>query len=100
MIVPREQYAAVRQGHGEDAELVIKQVPTPPAPGPGQILVKINWAGICGSDRFLIYDRWPIRMQDSTLGVPGHEGAGRVAAVHPDVQDIWKIGDRVGIKWV
>ncbi|ETI27054.1 hypothetical protein G647_10153 [Cladophialophora carrionii CBS 160.54] len=100
MSLPKDQLAAVRQGDGEKATLIVKRIPMPQAPGPGQILVKISWAGICGSDRFLIYDRWQMKMQESTKGVPGHEAAGRVAAVHPDMQDIWKIGDRVGIKWV
>jgi propanol-preferring alcohol dehydrogenase len=100
MSLPKEQFAAVRHGHGEDTTLVVERVPMPQEPGPGQILVKISWAGVCGSDRYLIYDRWPITMKDSTNGVPGHEGAGRVVSVHSDVQDIWQVGDRVGIKWV
>lgn len=37
-------------------------------------------------------------MMDATNGIAGHEGAGTVAAVHPDVADIWKVGDRVGVK--
>lgn len=37
---------------------------------------------------------------DQTYGIAGHEGAGEVVAVHPDVGDIWKVGDRAGIKWV
>lgn len=37
---------------------------------------------------------------DATKGIAGHEGAGIVAAVHPDVSDIWKVGDRAGVKWV
>ena len=38
--------------------------------------------------------------RDVTKGIAGHEGAGTVAAVHPDVADIWKVGDRAGVKWV
>ena len=41
-----------------------------------------------------------VKMMDSTNGIAGHEGAGIVAAVHPDVADIWKVGDRAGVKWV
>ena len=39
-------------------------------------------------------------MMDETNGIAGHEGAGTVAAVHDDVADIWKVGDRAGVKWV
>lgn len=39
-------------------------------------------------------------MQDDSCGIAGHEGAGEVVAVHPDVQDLWQQGDRAGIKWV
>lgn len=39
-------------------------------------------------------------MKSHFLGIAGHEGAGVVAAVHPDVADIWKEGDRAGVKWV
>ena len=39
-------------------------------------------------------------MMEATKGIAGHEGAGEVVAVHPDVQDIWKEGDRAGVKWV
>ena len=34
------------------------------------------------------------------MGIMGHEGAGVVVAVADDVKELWKEGDRVGIKWV
>lgn len=76
---------------------------TRPLTSPGQILVKINWTGLCASDKSLIHDEWAafgVSMSDATHGIAGHEGAGEVVAVHPDVQDQWQIGDRAGIKWV
>jgi propanol-preferring alcohol dehydrogenase len=69
----------------------------------GQILVKINWTGLCASDKSLLHDEWAafgVKMMDATKGIAGHEGAGEVVAVHPDVQDLWQIGDRAGVKWV
>lgn len=69
----------------------------------GQILVKINWTGLCASDKSLIHDEWAafgVSMSDATHGIAGHEGAGEVVAVHPDVQDQWQLGDRAGVKWV
>lgn len=37
---------------------------------------------------------------DAAHGIAGHEGAGEVIAVGKDVEDIWKVGDRAGVKWV
>jgi alcohol dehydrogenase, propanol-preferring len=100
--IPQEHPAAVKQGAGEDATAPVKNVPTP-QPGPGQILVKINWTGLCASDKSLLHDDWQsfgIKMQDVTNGIAGHEGAGEVVAASKEVEDIWKVGDRAGVKWV
>jgi propanol-preferring alcohol dehydrogenase len=70
---------------------------------PGQILVKINWTGLCASDKSLLHDEWAASgavMAESACGVAGHEGAGNVVAVGPDMQDLWQVGDRAGVKWV
>ena len=101
--IPQEQQAAVRQGSGHDATAPVKTVPVPQEPGPGQILVKINWTGLCASDKSLLHDEWAafgVAMKDETNGIAGHEGAGEVIAVHPDVESLWKVGDRAGVKWV
>lgn len=102
--VPKTQRAAVRVGNGETAKVEIKDVPVPELQ-PGQILVKINWSGLCASDKSLIHDEWnegafKLVMQPSTNGIAGHEGAGVVAAVHESVKGAWKEGDRAGVKWI
>src|SRR5207247_7266157 len=62
-----------------------------PVPGPGEILVKVAACGICGSD---------VHGYDGSSGrrippiVMGHEAAGRVAKVGPQVTG-WAEGDRV-----
>ncbi|KAF4305918.1 Mitochondrial substrate/solute carrier [Botryosphaeria dothidea] len=81
----------------------LKEVPVPELK-PGQILVKINWTGLCHSDIGFLRDYWPTSgfpqlVQDLALGVCGHEGAGEVIAVAPDVAELWQLGDRAGIKW-
>jgi L-idonate 5-dehydrogenase len=64
--------------------------------GPGQVLVRVAMGGICGSD--LHYFRHggfgAIRIQEPM--VLGHEVAGTVAAVAPDVTS-FKVGDRVAV---
>lgn len=40
--IPAQQNAAVREGRGESATAPVKQISVA-QPGPGQILVKINW---------------------------------------------------------
>lgn len=56
--LPQEQRAAVKQGSGNDATAPVKNVPVPQEPAPGEILVKINWTGLCASDKSLIHDEW------------------------------------------
>ncbi|EME81261.1 uncharacterized protein MYCFIDRAFT_64530 [Pseudocercospora fijiensis CIRAD86] len=103
MGLPTEQRAAVRRGEGQETTAPVKTVPVPQEPGPGQILVKINWTGLCASDKSLLHDEWQVfgvKMMEQSSGIAGHEGAGEVVAVHPDVSELWKVGDRAGVKWV
>src|SRR5215469_16133887 len=65
--------------------------PRPPAAG--EALVRVGWAGICGSDREVLagnraaaYVRYPL--------VPGHEWAGTVVEVGPD-EDAGLLGRKV-----
>ncbi|KAB8231595.1 chaperonin 10-like protein [Aspergillus alliaceus] len=100
--IPTQQRAAVRQGEGESATTAIKNIDVE-KPGPGQILVKINWTGVCGSDKSLLHDDWKgfgVSMLPQSHGIAGHEGAGVVVAVGEGMQKRWKIGDRAGIKWI
>lgn len=69
-----------------------------PCPKKGQVLVKLNYCGICGSDRGMwnghhffneLYD-W----SDFTPGEHGHEDVGTVVELGKGVTDI-KVGDQV-----
>ncbi|AOS61608.1 zinc-dependent alcohol dehydrogenase [Actinoalloteichus hymeniacidonis] len=51
-----------------------------PAPGPGEVLVEVAAAGVCGSDVELFEGRRPAPYVRYPI-VPGHEWAGRIAAV-------------------
>ncbi|SPJ73962.1 related to ADH5 - alcohol dehydrogenase V [Fusarium torulosum] len=102
MSVPSQQRAAVRQGVGPDAKAPIQTIDVA-KPGPGQVLVKITWTGLCGSDKSLLRNEWKdfgISMKDVCKGIAGHEGAGNVVAVGEGMDKRWKIGDRAGIKWI
>lgn len=62
-----------------------------PEPGPGQAVVRIKYAGICGSDLHVFDGKHP------TATVPlvmGHEACGELYAIHDERSDI-KVGDKV-----
>ena len=54
-----------------------------PVPGPGEVLIRIRAAGICGSDLHSFHTG--SRRHIPGIG-PGHELAGEVAALGPDVE--------------
>jgi threonine dehydrogenase-like Zn-dependent dehydrogenase len=83
-----------RPGH---AQLVAGPAPRP---GPGEVVVSVAAAGLCGSDLELYDGRRPEAYRRYPI-VPGHEWAGTVAETGPDVQGL-EPGDRVvaeGIRW-
>jgi (R,R)-butanediol dehydrogenase/meso-butanediol dehydrogenase/diacetyl reductase len=77
--------AAVIEGPGRLAVRDVDRVD----PGAGEVLVRIEYCGICGTDLHGALEGW---MPPGTVG--GHEWSGRVAAVGPDVAK-WTIGDLV-----
>ncbi|MFC5580092.1 alcohol dehydrogenase AdhP [Rhodanobacter terrae] len=68
-----------------------------PIPGPGEVLVKIVATGVCHTDLHAADGDWPVK--PTVPFIPGHEGAGIVAAVGPGVTHL-KQGDAVGIAWL
>ena len=63
-----------------------------PAPGPGQVLVAVQAAGVNYVDGLMCQGRYQIK--PPTPYVPGGEVAGEVVAVGTGVVD-WSVGDRV-----
>ncbi|MGE5157978.1 MAG: alcohol dehydrogenase AdhP [Gemmatimonas sp.] len=86
--------AAVVRSFGKP--LVIEDVPVP-APGPGEVLVKVKACGVCHTDLHAASGDWPVK--PTPPFIPGHEAAGIVAAVGPDVTNL-KVGDAVGVAWL
>lgn len=70
--LPSRMRAAVYRSQGE---IVVEERPLP-APGAQEVLVAVDFCGVCGSDLHFVLDGWGRR--GSTLG---HEWSGRVAAV-------------------
>jgi D-arabinose 1-dehydrogenase-like Zn-dependent alcohol dehydrogenase len=75
-------------------DFVVSERPLP-EPGPGAVRVKVAACGVCHSDFFVKEGHWPNLAYPR---VPGHEVAGVIDAVGPDVT-AWSPGDRVGIGW-
>ncbi len=76
--------------------LTIEEIPVP-SPGPGEVLVKIVATGVCHTDLHAANGDWPVKPVPPFI--PGHEGAGIVAAVGAGVANL-KEGDPVGIAWL
>lgn len=58
-----------------------------PDPGPGEVLVRVGAAGICGSDVEVLEGRRPAPYVRYPI-IPGHEWAGTVEAVGPGVDNV------------
>lgn len=71
-------------------EVAVEQVPDPKIQAPGDVIVRITTAAICGSDLHMYEER----TQAKPGTVFGHENQGIVEEVGPGVQSIQK-GDRV-----
>ncbi len=79
--------AAVYRGVGQ---IEVTDVPRP-EPGPGEVLIRVGYCGICGSD----LESYHVGMYEPGL-IPGHEFAGTLAGLGHEVAG-WNLGDRVVI---
>ncbi|HLM61701.1 MAG TPA: alcohol dehydrogenase catalytic domain-containing protein, partial [Pyrinomonadaceae bacterium] len=76
--------------------LTIEEVPIS-FPGAGQVLIHLRASGVCHTDLHAAKGDWKVKPQ--VPFIPGHEGAGIVAAVGEGVKTL-KDGDRVGVPWL
>lgn len=83
--------------HEFGAPLVVEEVPRP-EPGPGQVLVRVEAAGLCHTDIHAAQGDWPVKPELPLI--PGHEGVGIVEAVGPTEVEGIAVGDRVAIPWL
>lgn len=64
--------------------------------GPGQVLVQVGFGGICGSDLHYFHQGGFGTVRIKRPMILGHEVAGTITAVAPDVQRV-QVGDRVAV---
>ncbi|MGC5543432.1 zinc-binding dehydrogenase [Streptomyces griseus] len=79
--------------HLPSRTLTVEEVDRP-APGPGEVLVKVGAAGVCLSDVHLIDGTLSPMYPEGDTVTLGHEVAGTVAETGPGVEG-WTVGDRV-----
>jgi len=64
-----------------------------PEPGAGQVRVRVEGCGVCGSS-LPVWEGRPWFEYPQRPGAPGHEGWGTIDAIGATVKD-WAVGDRV-----
>ena len=79
----------------ETAPLRLEARPTP-APGPGEILVRVSACGVCRTDLHIVEGELPLVRPAL---VPGHQIVGRVEHAGSSARR-FQAGDRVGIAWL
>ena len=77
---------------GADFQIVEREIP---APGAGQVRIKVQACGVCHSDVLTKEGSWPGIQYPR---VPGHEVAGIIDEVGAGVSE-WRKGQRVGVGW-
>ncbi len=68
----------------------------PPAPGPGQVLIRVRACAVCRTDLHVVDGELP---RPKVPLIPGHEIVGIITEKGPGV-DRFQIGDRVGVPWL
>jgi (R,R)-butanediol dehydrogenase/meso-butanediol dehydrogenase/diacetyl reductase len=74
--------------------LGLAEVPDP-RPAPGDLLLKVAYSGVCGTDLHTTQKGAESRLAHGAI--LGHEFAGEVIEVGPDAKGDWRSGDRVTV---
>ena len=91
MSIPSTMKAVIL--HGAD-EMRVQSWPVPEL-GPGEVLLKVEVASICGTDVKVLHRK--LQGQPDGQFIMGHEYAGTVAVLGPGV-DEFRVGDRVAVE--
>lgn len=69
-----------------------------PTPGPGEVLIKVAAAAICGTDIHIYeWNEWAANANLKVPGIIGHECGGEVVALGPGVTSL-AMGDRIAVE--
>lgn len=98
--ISQTQRSAIIKQFGQDLVLETQQpVKQPSDLAPGECLIKLDYAGVCHSDIHAKMGDWAFKPTLPRVG--GHEGVGHVVAIGQHSQNqVIKVGDRVGLKWL
>jgi L-iditol 2-dehydrogenase len=78
--------------HGPE-DLRVEQFPTPAA-GPGEIVLRVDYASICATDVRILKGAHR-KYRPGTVRVPGHEVVGTIAEIGTGVHHGYRLGQRV-----
>jgi hypothetical protein len=81
--------ALVKYAPGK-GHVAIREVPVRP-PKEDDLLIKVKYCGICGTDLHIYADEFP----NTPPVIMGHEYCGTVVQVGEAVRDAWRVGERV-----
>jgi alcohol dehydrogenase, propanol-preferring len=81
---------------GFRSPLQMQDVPVP-EPGPGEVLVRVEYSGLCHTDIHAAHGDWPVK--PTPPFIPGHEGIGIVERLGDGVTSR-QVGQRVAIAWL
>lgn len=96
--IPKTHLAATYSNPGT-TEIEIVEIDTP-EPADGEVLIKLQYSGVCHSDYAFIANVWKHMPEGTPRGqIGGHEGTGTVVKLGPNVK-ARRVGDRVGVKWI
>jgi propanol-preferring alcohol dehydrogenase len=84
----------VRTAAAERAPLEAADLPSP-APAAGEVAIALEACGVCRTDLHIVEGEVSARLPV----VPGHQAAGRIAAVGPGVTEL-AVGDAAGVGWM
>ncbi|RAK99155.1 zinc-dependent alcohol dehydrogenase [Aspergillus ibericus CBS 121593] len=95
--IPQTQIAAVLPPTGATATSKLQITHDRPVPSPteGEVLVKLEYSGLCHSDVHSVRGETPM-----LTDVAGHEGVGKVVKVGSGLDEQVWMGRRVGIRWL
>jgi alcohol dehydrogenase, propanol-preferring len=65
-------------------------------PGPGELLVKVNFCGVCHTDLHIVEGELPLARLPL---IPGHQVVGQVVEMGPRTGG-FQMGERVGLAWL